>query len=95
MAKNFDDCEFWLPPHFLTDDLTLLNNNPKNDDVFDAVLKARFPYLSSPEESVVDSSETESEEEELMAELTRRMAHSTLQLGFPTENQKVRNSKQL
>ncbi|KAJ1411237.1 hypothetical protein SESBI_21278 [Sesbania bispinosa] len=92
MAENLDDGEFWLPPQFLTDDddddtinnLTSLNH--KNDDVFDAVSRAMFSYhLSSPVESVVGSSETESDEEEHMAELTRRLAHSTLELDLKNQ----------
>lgn len=38
--------------------------------------------LSSPVESVVDSTETESDEEDYLAGLTRQMAHSTLEDGF-------------
>ncbi|TKY63364.1 myb protein K [Spatholobus suberectus] len=82
MADNLDDGEFWLPPQFLTDDDTSFDNNnnnnknlSKNDDVFDAVSRALFPYLSS-------ASETESDEEEHLAELTRRVAHSTLELDL-------------
>ncbi|KAK1562108.1 hypothetical protein Q3G72_006393 [Acer saccharum] len=38
--------------------------------------------LSSPVESVVGSTETESDEEDFIAGLTRQMAHSTLEEGF-------------
>lgn len=38
--------------------------------------------LSSPVESVVGSTETESDEEDFLAGLTRQMAHSTLDEGF-------------
>lgn len=65
-----------------------------------------FPYgfgsfsvssdLSSPVESVVGSTETESDEEDYLAGLTRQMAHSTLDddfkrndLAFGTESTKV------
>lgn len=82
MAENLDDGEFWLPPQFLTDDDSPKSNNnnnlkAKNDDVFHSTLRSLFPYrLSSPVESLVGSSETESsDEEEHMAELTRRMTH--------------------
>ncbi|OMO66447.1 hypothetical protein CCACVL1_21133 [Corchorus capsularis] len=58
--------------------------------------KSLFPYefpngfgsfgfssdLSSPVESVVGSTETESDEEDFLAGLTRQMAHSTLEDGF-------------
>ncbi|KAK7390462.1 hypothetical protein VNO78_25768 [Psophocarpus tetragonolobus] len=71
MAENLDDGEFWLPSQFLTDDdedASFCSKNPKNDDVFNAVTKSLFPYLSS-------SSETESsDEEDHLAELTRRVA---------------------
>ncbi|XP_027336508.1 uncharacterized protein LOC113850249 isoform X2 [Abrus precatorius] len=96
MADNLDDGEFWLPPQFLTDDDASFDNihnnslaalNAKNDDVFDSVSRTLFPYLSSPVESVVGSSETESDEEEQhMAELTRRLAHSTLELDLVSRN---------
>lgn len=38
--------------------------------------------LSSPVESVVGSTETESDEEDYIADLTRQMAHSTLEDNF-------------
>ncbi|KAJ8551064.1 hypothetical protein K7X08_000434 [Anisodus acutangulus] len=77
MEKDLvDDCEFWLPPQFLTDDDLLMNfkkdglNNPFG------------PYsdLSSPVESVVGSTETESDEDNdnYITGLTLKMAQSTL-----------------
>ncbi|XP_019427181.1 PREDICTED: uncharacterized protein LOC109335502 [Lupinus angustifolius] len=89
MAENLDDGEFWLPPHFLTDDYTPMNNNSaKNVDV----LSALFPSdLSSLVESVVWSSETESSDEEYhMADLTRHMTHQ-LDLD-PSQNSESPNS---
>ncbi|KAJ7950232.1 TIP41-like protein [Quillaja saponaria] len=76
-------------------------------DASKALFPFEFPYglgsvgvysdLSSPVESVVGSSETESDEEEHIAELTRRMARSTLEAdlehanrAFGHENSKVR-----
>lgn len=96
MADNLDDGVFWLPPQFLADDdftttpfkpkPTLSNTNNGNDSLF---FPSEFPYgfasdLSSPVDSLIGgSSETESDEEEhLVAELTRRMARSTLQNDF-------------
>lgn len=88
MAQNLDDCEFWLPPKFLADDDTPflnINNNKNgnklfsstsNDDVFNAVSNTLFPYYFT---SPLTSSETESDEEEQIDELTRQMTHSTLQ----------------
>ncbi|CAJ1949254.1 unnamed protein product [Sphenostylis stenocarpa] len=84
MADNLDDGEFWLPPQFLTDDDTSFNihhnlnrnnNNVKSDDVS----RTLFPYLSS-------SSETESDEEDHLAELTRRVA---LELDLHSAKPKV------
>ncbi|CAL0329638.1 unnamed protein product [Lupinus luteus] len=95
MAENLDDGEFWLPPHFLTDDYTPMNNNgaknvdifnAKNVDVFDAksfdVLSTLFPSrLSSPVESMVWSSETESSNDEYhMTDFTRCMTQLDLNL---------------
>ena len=66
------------------------------------LLPYEFPYgfgslgvysdLSSPVESVVGSSETESDEEDYLASLTLQMARSTLEDGFKNsapENGKV------
>lgn len=73
MADNLDDGEFWLPPKFLNDDDTSFNLQNVT------VSRAMFPYLISP----VDSSETESDEEEQqLAELTRQMARSSLGLDL-------------
>lgn len=90
MADNLDDGEFWLPPQFLADDDVV--STPfdakfpalRDDAVF---FPSEFPYggvrsseLGSPVDSTVGgSSETESDEEEqLVAELTRRMARPSL-----------------
>ncbi|XP_061356460.1 uncharacterized protein LOC133300893 isoform X2 [Gastrolobium bilobum] len=98
MAENLDDGEFWLPPQFLADeDMTATPFKPKDspwnrNNCDDAVLfPSEFPYssnLSSPVESLGGgSSETESDEEEqLVAELTRRVARSTLQTDFKTSD---------
>ncbi|KAI5391864.1 hypothetical protein KIW84_076601 [Lathyrus oleraceus] len=75
MAQN---SEFYLPPQFLTDDekrfVNHLFTNSKNDDVFNGFSTTLFPYFISPSET-----ETKSDENEYINELTRRMAHSTLQ----------------
>lgn len=95
MEKDLDDCEFWLPPQFLTDDDLLMDFknlsvgegkiNAKNK-LFGGDFQSEFAYgfnpfgshsdLSSPVESVVGSTETESDEDDF---ITRKMAHSTLQ----------------
>ncbi|KAL5133724.1 hypothetical protein HKD37_03G007013 [Glycine soja] len=67
MADNLDDGEFWLPPQFLTDeddDDTSFCNNLTAQNY--AVSRSLF-FSSS-------SSETESDEEDHLAELTRRVA---------------------
>ncbi|KAK4270408.1 hypothetical protein QN277_023446 [Acacia crassicarpa] len=82
------------PQFLTDDDLFMEKHScfvkPKNYDAdpFPTLLPSEFPYgymshgvpsnFSSPVESMVASSETESDEEEHMAELTRLMAHSTL-----------------
>ncbi|CAJ1802000.1 unnamed protein product [Sphenostylis stenocarpa] len=90
MAENLDDGEFWLPPQFLADDDVAETPFQEKRQPFqhDAVLfPSEFPYgfpcseLGSPVDSTASgSSETESDEEEqLVAELTRRVARSSLQ----------------
>ncbi|KAK4377640.1 hypothetical protein RND71_003936 [Anisodus tanguticus] len=94
------ECEFWLPPQFLTDDDILcgFKNNNNSKLYFGCDFENEFSYgfnmfgpnsdLSSPVDSVVGSIETESEEEEeedYLTELTRQMAYSTL------ENHKVKS----
>lgn len=77
MAKNLDGCEFWLPSQFLTDDELLM------DFKRNSIGPGFSPFgthsdLSSPVESVIGSVDTESDEEECINGLTRKMAHSTL-----------------
>ncbi|GMI71380.1 hypothetical protein like AT3G54000 [Hibiscus trionum] len=94
MAEVLDDGEFWLPPQFLTDDDFFVDgvkatNNTKNLKDGESLLPYEFPGgfgsfgfssdLSSPVESVLGSAETESDEEDYLAGLTRQMAHSTLE----------------
>lgn len=78
MAKKVDDCEFWLPSKFLTDDFgSGFNPFGTHSD------------LSSPVESVIGSVDTESDEEEYINGLTRKMANSALQdSGFGYGNTK-------
>ncbi|CAN4106039.1 unnamed protein product [Withania somnifera] len=93
MEKDLDDCEFWLPPQFLTDDDLLMDfknhsvgdvKNDRNSKLFLSEFTCGFNFnpfgphsdLSSPVESVVGSTETESDEDDF---ITRKMAHSTLQ----------------
>lgn len=96
MADNLDDGEFWLPPQFLADDdapVTPLKEKrqPLQNDAL--LFPSEFPYgfasseLASPVDSTAGgSSETESDEEEqLVAELSLRVARSSLQ----TDNKSV------
>jgi hypothetical protein len=83
MAVSLDDAEFWLPPEFLTDDDLALDT-----EAMRALFPFDFPYrfgsfgsssdLGSPVESVLGSSETESDEEDYLAGLTLQIARSTL-----------------
>ncbi|XP_057981760.1 uncharacterized protein LOC131167042 [Malania oleifera] len=94
MADILDNGEFWLPSHFLTDDDKLLgkenlDKNGANPDFGPGLcFPAEFPYgfdsfgssaLNSPVESVVSSTETESDEEDLLAGLARQLARSAIQ----------------
>ncbi|XP_075637957.1 uncharacterized protein LOC142610118 [Castanea sativa] len=91
MAESLDDGEFWLPPEFLTDDDLAMEKyeTDTHEATKGGLLSFEFPYmgfgsfgtssdLSSPVESVVGSSETESDEEDYLVGLTRQMARSTL-----------------
>ncbi|KAL2485167.1 hypothetical protein Adt_29923 [Abeliophyllum distichum] len=95
MAEELYDGEFWLPPQFLTDDDLLMDFKSKGNDKFS------FGYsgnsfgpnsdLSSPVESVVGSTETESDEDDYLTEVTRKLLQSTLHDSkFPLENSKGR-----
>ncbi|MED6149241.1 hypothetical protein PIB30_060524 [Stylosanthes scabra] len=91
MAENLDDGEFWLPPQFLDDnDDDETDSFPSNDDPlylssgddsafhFGSSTGVPSSDLSSP---LSGSSETESDEDDHLhrvAELTHRVAHSTL-----------------
>ncbi|KAL3357029.1 hypothetical protein AABB24_017615 [Solanum stoloniferum] len=100
MGEESKECEFWLPPEFLTgdDEFMGFKGNSKGEGnerkrYFGCDFQNEFSYgfnmfgpqsdLSSPVESVVGSTETESDEEDYITELTRQMAQSTL------ENRKV------
>lgn len=100
MGEDSKECDFWLPPEFLTDDDVFMGfkSSSKGEGnerkrYFGCDFQNEFSYgfnmfgpqsdLSSPVESVVGSTETESDEEDYLTELTRQMAHSTV------ENNKV------
>ncbi|XP_058099466.1 uncharacterized protein LOC131243863 isoform X2 [Magnolia sinica] len=89
MAEELDDGEFWLPSEFLADDIFMEEKKRKEgiENGSGVYFPCEFPYefdsfgsaLSSPVESVVGSTETESDEEDYMAGLSRQMAHCMLQ----------------
>ncbi|ONI24491.1 hypothetical protein PRUPE_2G243200 [Prunus persica] len=106
MAESRDDPEFYLPTHFLTDDVVLHNmdDNSFHQNGVGSVARfpTEFPYefdssdsnsaLSSPVESVVGSTETESsDEEDFLSGLTRRLAQSSLQQTHQTQKLSVPN----
>lgn len=103
MAKDSDDCEFWLPPQFLNDDDDLFTemkgrrNDGRNGLGFGGDYQRGYSSgfygfgpnsdLSSP---VDGSTETESDEEDYITELTRKLSRSTLlDSGLAYENRKV------
>ncbi|KAL0338253.1 UNVERIFIED_CONTAM: hypothetical protein Sangu_1347400 [Sesamum angustifolium] len=86
MAQELDDGEFWLPSEFLNDDDDLLTDfktdhfNMKRDDDSHGFGNS-FGFasdLSSPVESVMGSTETESDEDDSITGLARKIAHTTL-----------------
>lgn len=89
MAQELDDLEFWLPSEFLTDDDLLTDFKT---DRFKTRRIDDFSYgfgnsfglssdLSSPVELVTSTAETESDDDDLISELRRKFAHSTLQVS--------------
>lgn len=98
MAADLVDGEFWLPAQFLTDGDSLIRGQNKTrqtkkmDDFSFAFGNSFGPFsdLSSPVESVTGSTETESDEDDYLTELTRKIAQSTIQdSNYPVENNKV------
>ncbi|KAL5973500.1 hypothetical protein ACLOJK_030151 [Asimina triloba] len=88
MAEELDDGEFWLPSEFLADDIFMAEKESKggieNGGGFGFPCEFQYAFesfgsaLSSPVESVVGSTETESDEEDYMSGLSRQMAHCML-----------------
>lgn len=66
MAEELHDGDFWLPSHFLTDHDILMDCQTATN-------------TSSPVESVLGSTETESDEDEFVSGLTRKLARSSIQ----------------
>lgn len=86
MAREFDDLGYWLPSEFLTDEDLLtdfesdrLKTRRFDDFSFGFGNSLSFNSdLSSPADTVTSPTETESEDDDLVSELTRKLAQSTL-----------------
>lgn len=97
MADKLDEPEFWLPSEFLTDEDILMDNKENVSKLLGLCFPTEFPYdygssiLNSPVESVVGSTETESDEEDLLLTgLTRQLSLRETQKSTPThQNHKV------
>lgn len=90
-AEALDNGEFFLPSHFLTDDDILMDKENISMASSEANLSfpSEFPFcfgsygsssssaLNSPVESVNGSTETESDEDDFLAGLTRKFVEST------------------
>lgn len=81
MAEALDDGEFWLPSEFLTDDDILMGTRKCDIGANLFCFPSEFPSgaLNSPVESLVGSTETESDEDDYLSGFTRQMARSLLQ----------------
>ncbi|GFP86281.1 hypothetical protein PHJA_000771900 [Phtheirospermum japonicum] len=88
MAQELEDGEFWLPSDFLTDNDDLLMDfktdplKTKGCSDFSHGYGSSLGFnsdLSSPVDSVMGSTETESDEDDFIAGLTRKIANSTIQ----------------
>ncbi|KAK8651171.1 hypothetical protein V6N13_140783 [Hibiscus sabdariffa] len=83
MAGVLDDGEFWLLPRLLADDDLFVDKGEVNDTPPNDLFPYELPSdLSSPVESVVGSTETDSDEEDYLVGLTRQMARYTLEDDF-------------
>ncbi|GAA0142074.1 hypothetical protein LIER_03055 [Lithospermum erythrorhizon] len=76
MGEQFDDCEFWLPPEFLCEDDFMMDL--KKNEMGNIFLSDAHKRLSSPGESLVSITDSESDEDDYVSGLTRKMVHSTL-----------------
>lgn len=96
MAQELADGEFWLPPEFLNDEDILMDFIPgkvnprtqtggfnKGSSGFNTIGSyGPSSDLSSPGESVLGSTETESDEEDYLNGLTRKFAKTTVHDDF-------------
>ncbi|KAL3839470.1 hypothetical protein ACJIZ3_024061 [Penstemon smallii] len=93
MAQELDDGEFWLPSEFLTDDDLLADFKTTKNRVND------FSYgfnsdLGSPVESFMGSAETESEEDDFINGLTRKVSNSNFSSDYTPKGWKLSGSPQ-
>lgn len=90
MAQELADGEFWLPPEFLNDEDILMDFLPGKPNTGTRTNNGSSGFygfvpnsdLSSPVESVMGSTETESDEEDYLSGLTRKFASTTLHDDF-------------
>ena len=93
MAQELADGEFWLPPEFLNDEDILMDFLPEKPTAGTRNNKGCTGFyglgsygpnsdMSSPVESVMGSTETESDEEDYLTGLTRKFGNTTLQDDF-------------
>ncbi|KAI3742269.1 hypothetical protein L1987_59949 [Smallanthus sonchifolius] len=86
MEQELADGEFWLPPEFLNDEDILMDfsTGKPNSGGFNKATSGFYGYsnLSSPVESVMGSTETESDEEDYLNGLTLKLANTTLHEDF-------------
>lgn len=82
MAQELADGEFWLPPEFLNDDDFIpgkLNSGNKGCSGFGLYGRNSNSEISSPVESVLGSTETESDEEDFnLNGLTQKLNNTSL-----------------
>ncbi|KAK9075860.1 hypothetical protein SSX86_004189 [Deinandra increscens subsp. villosa] len=90
MAQELADGEFWLPPEFLNDEDILMDFKPISGAPIGGGLNSGSSGfygfgsygpksdVSSPVESVVGSTETESDEEDYLNGLTQKLENTTL-----------------
>ncbi|KAI7747484.1 hypothetical protein M8C21_025900 [Ambrosia artemisiifolia] len=93
MAQELTDGEFWLPPEFLTDEDILMDFTGKpNSGAPTGLNKSSSGFygfglnpnsgLTSPVESVIGSTETESDEEDYLNGLTRKFSNTSVKDDF-------------
>ncbi|KAI3801335.1 hypothetical protein L1987_29439 [Smallanthus sonchifolius] len=86
MEQELADGEFWLPQEFLNDEDILMDfaTGKPNSGGLNKATSGFYSYsnLSSPVESVMGSTETESDEEDYLNGLTLKLANTTIHDDF-------------